>query len=245
MAGAGGGYACTHAGQDPTRARGGAAPGQARAHPGAARRRVARHPQDDRRRARALLQAQQAQRGRPRAAQPAPPLARRQRRGRCRPSRAAEPPRRRALRRARHHVVHGRAARLGARDGLRAVDRGRPSARDPGLDGGARRAAARAPRARRTPRDARPAAPRAALRADDHGRRRRRLHRPRARRDRRGVAARRRGRRRGVARGRRDPGPHAAALQPSRPASAWDWTDEDARAGDAAVRGALAELARR
>jgi flavin reductase (DIM6/NTAB) family NADH-FMN oxidoreductase RutF len=26
---------------------------------------------------------------------------------------------------------------------------------------------------------------------------------------------------------------------------AWDWTDEDARAGDATVRGALAELARR
>jgi hypothetical protein len=25
----------------------------------------------------------------------------------------------------------------------------------------------------------------------------------------------------------------------------WDWTDDDARAGDAAVRGALAELARR
>jgi hypothetical protein len=26
---------------------------------------------------------------------------------------------------------------------------------------------------------------------------------------------------------------------------AWDWTDDEARAGDAAVRGALAELARR
>ena len=26
---------------------------------------------------------------------------------------------------------------------------------------------------------------------------------------------------------------------------AWDWTDEDARTGDAAVRGALDELARR
>ena len=26
---------------------------------------------------------------------------------------------------------------------------------------------------------------------------------------------------------------------------AWDWTDDDARASDAAVRGALAELARR
>jgi hypothetical protein len=28
-------------------------------------------------------------------------------------------------------------------------------------------------------------------------------------------------------------------------AVAWDWTDDDARAGDAAVRGALVELARR
>ena len=171
------------------------------------------------------LQAPPAQRGRSRARTRA--AARAPQRGRCRPYRAAKPPRRAFH--AAERCDFGRASRVGAGHGLRAVDRGRRRARHAGLDRAARRAATGAARADSAPATPGAAAPRVTLRPDDHGRRRRRVHRARARGGRARGSPPRRGRG-GAFRSRsRRSRTTCSRASPSDPTSGGNPTDEDAR----------------